>query len=137
MAKVPYTNVVGCLMYAMVLTRPGIAYAINVVSRYMAQPERDHWKAVKWILRYLNGTMSCDLLYGKDKAKNDSLKKFVDSDYTRPLDRRRSLAGYVFTLNGCAVNWKETLQSVVAFSTTETEYTAGTEAIKEAIWLKS
>ncbi|KAK9230368.1 hypothetical protein WN944_023335 [Citrus x changshan-huyou] len=50
LANVPYANAVGCLMYAMVLTRPDIAHVISVVSRYMAQPEKDCWKAVKWIL---------------------------------------------------------------------------------------
>ncbi|KAM1333083.1 hypothetical protein COP2_009342 [Malus domestica] len=42
MKKVPYANVVGCLMYAMVCTRPDIAQAINVVSRYMANPRKQH-----------------------------------------------------------------------------------------------
>ena len=39
-------------------------------------------------------------------------------------------------LNDCAVNWKTTLQSVVALSTTEAEYTVATEAVKEALRLK-
>ncbi|KAG8503721.1 hypothetical protein CXB51_001724 [Gossypium anomalum] len=52
------------------------------------------------------------------------------------LDRRRSLTGYVFTIGGCAISWKATLQITVALSTTEAEYMAITEACKEAIWLK-
>ena len=60
----------------------------------------------------------------------------MDSDYARDLDRRKSLTGYLFTFNNCTVNWKAQLQSVVAFSTTEAEYIAVAEAIKEAIWLK-
>ncbi|CAL2258919.1 unnamed protein product [Prunus armeniaca] len=50
MEKVPYANVVGCLMYAMVCTRPDIAQAISVVSRYMSNSGKQHWDAVKWIL---------------------------------------------------------------------------------------
>ena len=53
MAKVPYANVVGSLMYAMVCTIPDISQAVSVVSRYMHDPGKGHWQAVRWILRYL------------------------------------------------------------------------------------
>ncbi|GKC55506.1 hypothetical protein Tco_1078251 [Tanacetum coccineum] len=43
--------------------------------------------------------------------------------------------GYTFLVHGCVVSWKATLQYVVALSTTEAEYMALTEAVKEAIWL--
>ncbi|KAG8481449.1 hypothetical protein CXB51_026307 [Gossypium anomalum] len=61
---------------------------------------------------------------------------YVDADFAGDLDRRRSLTGYVFTIEGCAISWKATLQTTVALSTTEAEYMAITEACKEAIWLK-
>ena len=60
----------------------------------------------------------------------------MDSDFAADLDKRRSLTGYVFTLGGCAVSWRATLQSVVAQSTTEAEYMAIAEACKESVWLK-
>ena len=60
----------------------------------------------------------------------------MDPDYVGDLDKRRSLTGYVFSIGGCAISWKATLQASVALSTTEVEYIAITEAIKEAIWLK-
>ena len=56
MSKVPYALAVGSLMYAMVCTRPDIAHAVGVVSRYMNNLGKEHWMAVKWILRYLRGT---------------------------------------------------------------------------------
>ena len=55
-AKVPYSSAVGSLMYAMVCTRPDIAHAIGVVSRFLENSGKEHWEAVKWILRYLRGT---------------------------------------------------------------------------------
>jgi hypothetical protein len=61
---------------------------------------------------------------------------YVDSDYAVDLDKRRSLTGYVFTVGGCAVSWRATLQDVPAQSTTEAEYMAISEACKEAVWLK-
>ncbi|BBG93278.1 transposable element gene [Prunus dulcis] len=56
MEKVPYANALGCLMYAMVCTPPDIAQAISVVSSHMVNPGKQHWDAIKWILRYLKGS---------------------------------------------------------------------------------
>ena len=47
MSRVPYANSIGCLMYAMVCTRPGISHAVGVVSKYMENPRKEHWNAVK------------------------------------------------------------------------------------------
>ena len=55
MSKAPYALTIGSLMYAMVCTRPDIAHAVRVVSRFMNRPGKQHWEAVKWILRYLRG----------------------------------------------------------------------------------
>ena len=65
MRDFPYASACGSLMYAMVATRPDIAYAVGVVSRYMSNPGKSHWQAVKCILRYLKGTMSTCIAYGR------------------------------------------------------------------------
>ena len=135
MSKVPYASAVGSIMYAMVCTRPDIAQSVSVVSRYMSNPGKRHWEAVKWILRYLKGASDVGLTFQKDGG-GISILGYVDSDYAGDLDRRRSTTGYIFTLVGSAVSWKSTLQSIVALSTTEAEYMAAAEAVKEAIWLK-
>jgi len=133
MSRVPYSSAVGSLMYAMVCSRPDLSYAMSLVSRYMSNPGKEHWRAVQWIFRYLRGTADSCLKFGRtDKG----LIGYVDSDYAADLDRRRSLTGYVFTVGSCAVSWRATLQSVVALSTTEAEYMAICEACKELIWLK-
>ena len=66
----------------------------------------------------------------------DGVARFVDSDYVGDLDKRRSLIGYVFTIGGCAISSKATLQSIVALSTTEAKYVVVIEACKDALWLK-
>ncbi|KAG8475264.1 hypothetical protein CXB51_032125 [Gossypium anomalum] len=133
MSHVPYFSAVGSLIYAMVCSRPDLSYAVSAVSRYMANPGKEHWKAVQWILRYLRGTTDVCLQFGRTE---DGVIGYVDADFAGDLDRRRSLTGYVFTIGGCAISWKATLQTTVALSTTEAEYMAITEACKKAIWLK-
>ncbi|GJQ92982.1 retrovirus-related pol polyprotein from transposon TNT 1-94 [Tanacetum coccineum] len=134
MSRIPYASAVGSLMYAMVCTRPDIAHAMSVVSRYMAHPGKEHWNAVKRIFRYLKGTSDVGLIYGGDREY--LVAGYSDSDYAADLDARRSLTGYVFTIGNSVVSWKATLQPSVALSTTEAEYMALTEAAKEGIWLK-
>eukprot|EP00253_Pinus_taeda_P030085 PITA_30085 len=133
MSRIPYANVVGCLMYAMVCTRPDISHAVGVVSRYMANPGKEHWSAVKWVLRYLRGTSNYCISYNKS---SEFVCGYVDSDFAGDLDKRRSTSGYVFTLAGGAISWMSKLQNIVALSTTEAEYIAASHACKEAVWLK-
>ena len=132
----PYASGVGSLMYAMVCTRPDIAYAMSIVSRFIADPGEEHWNALKWIMRYIAGTLTLGLIYRCKNRSDAEVNGFVDSDYAGCIDTRRSLTGYVFTIRGGCVSWKSNLQKVVALSSTEAEYMAATEAIKEAIWLK-
>lgn len=56
MLKIPYSNAVGSLMYSMTCTRPDLAFAMSVISRYMSDPGKSHWEAVKWVIRYLKGS---------------------------------------------------------------------------------
>ncbi|KAG8480151.1 hypothetical protein CXB51_024883 [Gossypium anomalum] len=135
MAKVPYANAVGSLMYAMVCMRPDISQAVGVVSRYMHDPRKGHWQAVKWILRYLRKTIDVGLVFEQDEAIGQFVVGYVDSDFAGDLDKRRSTMGYLFTLAKAPVSWKSTLQFTVAISTIEVEYMAVTKSVKEAIWL--
>ncbi|KAH9651791.1 hypothetical protein KPL70_026888 [Citrus sinensis] len=116
-----------------ILGIPDIAQAVGAVSRYMANPGGEHWIAVKRILRYIRGTSDVALCYGESEF---TVRGYVDSDFARDLDKRKSTTGYVFTLAGAAVSWVSKLQTVVALSTTEAEYMAATQACKEAIWIQ-
>nr|GFB36648.1 retrovirus-related Pol polyprotein from transposon TNT 1-94 [Tanacetum cinerariifolium] len=83
MSKVPYANAVLSLMYLMVCTRPDIAYAVSVVSRYLANQSKNHWEAVKWILKYLRGTVNVGLVYGTNRGNHVDVTGFVDLDYAK------------------------------------------------------
>ena len=50
MSGVPYSSVVGSLMYAMVCSLQNLAYAVSAISKYMEKPGKKHWKAVQWIM---------------------------------------------------------------------------------------
>ncbi|XP_048323873.2 retrovirus-related Pol polyprotein from transposon TNT 1-94 [Ziziphus jujuba] len=133
MASVPYSSAVGSLMYAMVCTRPDIAHAVAVVSRFLSNPGKKHWEAVKWILRYLKGTSKLCLCYG---GGDPILEGYTDADMAGDPDNRKSTSGYLYTFAGGAVSWQSRLQKCVALSTTEAEYIAAAEAGKEMLWLK-
>ena len=132
MANIPYSSAVGSLMYAMVCTRPDLAHAVGVVSRYMSNPGKTHWQAVKWILRYLRGTSDIGLLFG---GSDITLRGYCDSDYAGDRDGRKSISGYVYTLGIGPISWRSKLQSIVALSTTEAELISVVEATKEGLYL--
>uniref|UniRef100_A0A7N2LG47 Integrase catalytic domain-containing protein n=1 Tax=Quercus lobata TaxID=97700 RepID=A0A7N2LG47_QUELO len=132
MSKVPYASAIGSLIYAMVCTRPNIAHAVGVVSRFMSRPGKQHWEAVKWILRYLKSSSDTCLCFTGASLK---LQGYVDADFAGDIDSRKSTTGFVFTLGGTAISWASNLQKIVTFSSTEAEYVAATEVGKEMIWL--
>ncbi|BBG99481.1 transposable element gene [Prunus dulcis] len=136
MAQILYKSVVGTLMYAMVCTRTDISQAASIVSRHMHNLGKGHWQVVKWIIQYILGTVDVGLLFQQDKVTGKCVVGYVDSDYAGGLDKHGSTTGFVFTLARGPVSWSSTLQSTVALLTTEAEYMAVIEAIKEAIWLQ-
>jgi hypothetical protein len=133
MKNVPYQSAIGSLMYAMLGTRPDIAYAVGAVSQYCSNPGRGHWTAVKRILRYLKGTMNFSLEY---KGTNEQLIGYSDADWAGNIDDRRSTTGYVFLVADGAVSWNSRKQPTVALSTTEAEYMALAHATKEGVWIR-
>lgn len=66
MQDVQYREAVGSLLYASQETRPDIAHAVGIVSKYLSNPSQAHWKAVKRIMRYLKGTINAKLAYSKN-----------------------------------------------------------------------
>ena len=64
-------------MYAMVCTHPDISHPIRFVSRFLANPGKAQYEAVKWIFRYLRGTSKVRLSFGESEP---SLEGYTDSD---------------------------------------------------------
>ncbi|KMQ86075.1 gag-pol polyprotein [Lasius niger] len=138
MKNVPYREAVGGLLYISQGTRPDVAYAVSTVSRYMQNLGRNHWTAVKRILRYLRGTLDYRLQFGKDQAKgHENITGYCDADWANESDTRRSVTGNIFLFQGGPITWQSKLQSTVALSTTEAEYMALSAGCQEAMWLRA
>ena len=132
--KTRYQLAVGSLMYAMLGTRPDLAFAVSVVSRYAHNPTSKHWGAVKRIFAYLKGTVNMELTF---QGTLSDLVGYTDSDWAGDQATRRSTSGYVFNVGSAAISWSSKRQATVALSTCEAEYIGQTQATKEAIWLRS
>ncbi|KAJ9562043.1 hypothetical protein OSB04_007203 [Centaurea solstitialis] len=136
MKLIPYASAIGSIMYAMLCTRPDVAYSISVTSRYQQNPGEAHWVAVKNILKYMRRTKEMFLVFGGSEDEI-SVTGYSDASFQTDRDDYKSQSGYVFTLNGGAISWKSSKQDTIADSTTEAEYIAASDAAKEAVWLRN
>jgi transposase InsO family protein len=140
-----YQSAVGAIMYAMLGTRPDIAFAVASLSQFSSNPGQSHWAAVRHVLRYLCGSAHYKLTYGLAPSLTPessishlpTLHGYCDSDWGADRDDRRSVTGYVFMLGGGAVSWQSKKQHTVALSSVEAEYMASTQATKEALWWRT
>ncbi|KAK8957861.1 hypothetical protein KSP39_PZI000571 [Platanthera zijinensis] len=134
MKKFRYPSAIGSIMYAMLCTRPDVAYPISTTSRFQANPGLAHWTAVKNILKYLKRTKDSFLIYGGDQEL--VVSGYTDASFQTDRDDSKSQTGFVYLLNGGAVSWKSSKQDTTADSVTEAEYLAAGEAAKEGVWMK-
>ena len=124
MSTVPYAEVIGNLMYAMLCTRPNMCFTVDMVSRYQSNPGPAHWVAMKRIFRYLRGTTNFALCFYRGDLR---LKGYSDVDWACDRDTHKSTSGYAFILGGGPVSW---------LSTMESEYVACAVVVQEAVRLK-
>jgi hypothetical protein len=134
MSQVPYCSAVGAVLYAALCTRPDVAYATGILSRFSGCPSRQHWEALKRVIRYLRGTAEQGLQF--DKSQGLTLEAYSDADFSSCPDSRKSISGQALLLAGAAVDWKSKKQPIVAQSTTEAEYVAMAEAAKSVVWTR-
>ena len=135
MRTIPYSSVVGSLMYAQVCTRPDIAFVVGLLGRYLSNPGSQHWKAAKKVLRYLQGTKDLMLTYQRTSLLD--VVGFCDADFAGCIDDKKSTTGYIFMMAGGVVSWKSVKQTLTASSTMEAEYVACYEACCHAMWMRN
>jgi len=129
-----YMSIIGSLRY-IINTRPDLAYAVGVVSRYMEAPGKEHWAAVKHILRYLKGTLGYGYKYDKGAELKPILVGYSDSDFAGDVEDRKSTTGIGYFLGSSLVTWASQKQRIVALSSCEAEYVAVAAAACQGIWL--
>ncbi|GKC93474.1 retrotransposon protein, putative, ty1-copia subclass [Tanacetum coccineum] len=106
MQNIPYASAVGSIMYVVRCTRPDVAFAQNITSRFQQNPGDAHWTAVKNILKYLRNTKDMFLVYEGDTKRELRVSCYTDAGYLTDADDMKSQTGYVFVLNGGDVDWK-------------------------------
>jgi hypothetical protein len=138
-----YRRMIGMLNYLSATSRPDIAYAVHQCARFSINPKRCHEIAVRRIVRYLKGTPTQGLTLRPSEDKN--LNCYVDADFTGNWTKDtshdpnsvKSRTGYVICFANCPVLWASKLQSEIALSTTEAEYIALSQAMRELIPMQS
>ncbi len=131
-----YQEKVGTLLYAAISTRPDIAFAVNKLTQKMIAPTKKDMKACDRVFRYLAGTKSYGLWFGRRKTHGPvEVTAYADSDWASDRSDRKSVSGWIAMINGDPVSWASKKQKVVAQSTCEAELYAEAAAINEAKWL--
>ena len=110
-------------------TRSDIANAVRAVARHFHEPKEIHWKAAQKILAYLRATAHLGITH---HAKSDvGVNVDVDADYASEDTARRSVSGAAVMCCNSPVAWFSRTQKCVTLSTTEAEYVAIGDGMKE------
>jgi hypothetical protein len=127
-----YRSIVGSLRY-LVNTRPGLAFAIGYVSRFLEELREDHLAVVKRILRYVADTRNWGLWFGRKKGNQVMLIGFNNVDFARDVNARKSTTGVIFFLANSPDTWQLTKQRVVVQSSCESEYIVAANEMCQAL----
>ena len=131
-----YQSIIGSLMYAMIGTRPDIAFVLSELSKYVSKPGKNHLIAAKRVLRYLQVSKDYHLEFSRGKATEKfSLYGYCDASRSCQKDGS-SVTDFVFKVLTGPVSWCAKKQATIALSTAEAEYVALSHAVNEGIWLR-
>ena len=130
-------EIIGAVGHLACWGRPDLRQAIYFMARYQARPSVRHYRILKNILRYLQGTKDLTLTFGQRSFNDKSpLVCMVDSDYIGTGDNCYSTTGYLFWFYGCPILCDSRKQTAVSCSTTEAELIAASMAAKTGQYLR-
>ncbi|GJS87279.1 hypothetical protein Tco_0769915 [Tanacetum coccineum] len=132
-AQLEYSRIISMLIYLMTCIRLDLAYAVGRLSRYTSIPSDLHWKAMTRVLHYLRHSRDYGLHYYRYPAV---IEGYSDANWISDIKDSRSTSGYVFTLEGAAISWKSSKQTVIAKSTMESKFITLDKCREEAEWLR-
>ena len=111
------------------MTRPDLAFTYSQLSKFVQSPGPVHLAAAERALAYLRGTYNEGITYcDPGEERRNKLTGWVDSDFAADPDTRKSMTGYLFSLNGGAVSWRSSRQGGVTLSSDEAEFVAASQA---------
>lgn len=123
-------------MWLSTQTQPDVSSAVRAVARYCPTSKHVHWKAALLILGYVKRTSTFGITYQNGSAEGLNMLTFADADYASKTADRRSVAGGVIMCGGAALSWFSRSQNCVTLSTTEAEYVAFSDVLKETLLLR-
>ncbi|CAB1120053.1 unnamed protein product [Ectocarpus sp. CCAP 1310/34] len=132
---VPFREVVGSLMWIASQTRADISNAVRAVARHSHEPKKSHWKAAQKILNYLLETAHLTLKFKRDSSVDVGTLVYVDADFASKATDRRSVSGAMVFVAAMLVVWISRTQKCVSQSTSEAEYLAMGDGVKEALFV--
>ncbi|XP_057958587.1 uncharacterized mitochondrial protein AtMg00810-like [Malania oleifera] len=128
-----YRSLIGALQYLAII-HPDIAYAIHYVSQFLHSPTKDHFVAVKRILRYIKGILHFGVTFHPSTAPG-ALVAYSNAYWTGCSDTHWSTFGYFIYLGNNLVSWSAKKQPVVSHSSCESEYRALAPTTAKILWL--
>lgn len=129
-----YSQAIGSLMYAMILTRPDIAFALGRLSQFMKAPVKHHGHALKNLMRYLKSTSKQKLRFGPRISQDENFCVYTDADWASDKVDRKSISGGVGMFYGGPYSWASKKQSSVSTSSAESEYISQAMYTKQGQW---
>jgi hypothetical protein len=118
------------------MTRPDLAFIYSQLSKFVQYPGMAHLEIAERVLQYVRTTYDQGISYydlGPDKR--NKLGRWVDSDFASDIDSRRSMTGYLMSLNGGPISWKSSRQGGATPSSSETEFVEVSQAGQEVVCL--
>ena len=109
----PYRSLLGAMLYLSMNTRPDIAYAVGLLSRYASKPTRATCYLMTYLLQYVRGTVRKGIRFS---SKHFDMHIFTDADWAGDVVSRRSTTGYIVFAAGGPLIWQSILQATVSTS---------------------
>jgi len=131
--SLPFRKLIGKLLFIANYTRPDIASAVSLLSRYADKPTLTAYRYAKQVLKYLHHTKEKTLILGDLDGSN--FVAYADANFG-PLPDRKSQSGGVFKLAGSTVGYFSRKQRNVSTCTAESESTALSTALKQVKWMQ-